>query len=71
MSQIILMTRYWTKFSIAAVVVSVVMFFVCTRITHSTRLFLQSPKDYYFLGTVFKTGLVVISLSLLCGCLKL
>ncbi|XP_030583770.1 phospholipid-transporting ATPase IK [Archocentrus centrarchus] len=48
--EIILMTRYWTKFNIAAVVVSVVLFFICTRITHNTRLFQQSPKDYYFLG---------------------
>uniref|UniRef100_A0A3Q0SAS6 Phospholipid-transporting ATPase n=1 Tax=Amphilophus citrinellus TaxID=61819 RepID=A0A3Q0SAS6_AMPCI len=47
--EIILMTRYWTKFNIAAVVVSVVLFFICTRITHNTRLFQQSPKDYYFL----------------------
>ncbi|KAK5601583.1 hypothetical protein CRENBAI_023767 [Crenichthys baileyi] len=48
--EIVMLTRYWTKFSIAAVCISVVLFFVCTRITHSTRLFQSSPVDYYFLG---------------------
>ncbi|XP_015238140.1 PREDICTED: phospholipid-transporting ATPase IC-like isoform X1 [Cyprinodon variegatus] len=48
--EIVMVTKYWTKFSIAAVCVSVVLFFICTRITHSTRLFQSSPADYYFLG---------------------
>ncbi|XP_047229759.1 phospholipid-transporting ATPase IC [Girardinichthys multiradiatus] len=48
--EIVMLTRYWTKFSIAAVCISVVLFFLCTRITHSTRLFQSSPVDYYFLG---------------------
>ncbi|XP_038572102.1 phospholipid-transporting ATPase IK [Micropterus salmoides] len=48
--EILLVTRYWTKFNIAAVCVSMVMFFICTRITHNTRLFERSPSDYYFLG---------------------
>ncbi|MEQ2250380.1 hypothetical protein ILYODFUR_000148, partial [Ilyodon furcidens] len=47
---IVMLTRYWTKFSIAVVCISVVLFFLCTRITHSTRLFQSSPVDYYFLG---------------------
>uniref|UniRef100_A0A3B5LTS1 Phospholipid-transporting ATPase n=1 Tax=Xiphophorus couchianus TaxID=32473 RepID=A0A3B5LTS1_9TELE len=42
-------TKYWTKFNIAALCVSVVMFFICSRITHSTRLFQSSPADYFFL----------------------
>ncbi|XP_063746749.1 phospholipid-transporting ATPase IK [Eleginops maclovinus] len=48
--EISLITRYWTKFNVAAVCVSVLMFFICSRITHSTRLFKASPSDYYFLG---------------------
>ncbi|XP_019936885.2 phospholipid-transporting ATPase IC [Paralichthys olivaceus] len=49
--EIVLVTRYWTKINIAAVFVSVVLYFICTRITQSTRLFERSPSDYYFLGT--------------------
>uniref|UniRef100_A0A096M158 Phospholipid-transporting ATPase n=1 Tax=Poecilia formosa TaxID=48698 RepID=A0A096M158_POEFO len=48
--EIVILTKYWTKFNIAALCVSVVMFFICTRITHSTRLFQSSPADYFFLG---------------------
>ncbi|XP_044055382.1 phospholipid-transporting ATPase IC isoform X2 [Siniperca chuatsi] len=48
--EIVLVTRYWTKFNLAAVIVSLVMFFICTRITHNTHLFQRSPSDYYFLG---------------------
>ncbi|XP_029356232.1 phospholipid-transporting ATPase IC isoform X2 [Echeneis naucrates] len=48
--EVTLLTRYWTKFNIAAVCVSVVMFFICTRGTHSVHLFKRSPRDYYFLG---------------------
>lgn len=46
-----LLTRYWTKFNIAGVCVSLVLFFICTRITHGPRLFQKSPVDYYFVGT--------------------
>ncbi|XP_076736872.1 phospholipid-transporting ATPase IC isoform X2 [Maylandia zebra] len=49
-AQIILLTRHWTKFNIAAVIVSVGLFFICTRITHNRFLFEQSPKEYIFLG---------------------
>ncbi|CAG5864928.1 unnamed protein product [Menidia menidia] len=48
--EIVLITRYWTKVSVAAVCLSVVMFFICTRITHSAPLFRRSPSDYLFLG---------------------
>ncbi|XP_035997230.1 phospholipid-transporting ATPase IC [Fundulus heteroclitus] len=48
--EIVMLTRYWTKFSIVAVCISFLMFFICTRITHSSRLFQSSPVDYYFLG---------------------
>ncbi len=50
--QIVLVTRYWTKFNIAAVCVSVLLFFICTRITHSAVLFRRSPSDYLFIGTL-------------------
>lgn len=56
--QVVLVTKYWTKFNVAAVCVSFVLFFICTRITHSTRLFQRSPRDYVFIGT-----LLLISLS--------
>ncbi|XP_049443186.1 phospholipid-transporting ATPase IC [Epinephelus fuscoguttatus] len=48
--EVTLLTRYWTKFNIATVCVSVVFFFICTRITHSARIFERSPSDYYFIG---------------------
>ncbi|XP_029285689.1 phospholipid-transporting ATPase IC isoform X2 [Cottoperca gobio] len=48
--EIVLITRYWTKFNVAAVCVSVLLFFICSKITHSPRLFQASPKDYFFLG---------------------
>ncbi|XP_069006033.1 phospholipid-transporting ATPase IC [Embiotoca jacksoni] len=48
--EIVLQIRYWTKFNIAAVCVSVVLFFICNRITHNSRLFKKSPSDYFFLG---------------------
>uniref|UniRef100_A0A3Q1G781 ATPase phospholipid transporting 8B3 n=1 Tax=Acanthochromis polyacanthus TaxID=80966 RepID=A0A3Q1G781_9TELE len=47
--EIVLLTRHWTKFNIAAVCVSVLLFFICTSICHSTRLFQNSPSDYIFL----------------------
>ncbi|XP_074491906.1 phospholipid-transporting ATPase IC isoform X2 [Sebastes fasciatus] len=52
--EVVLVTRYWTKFNVATVCVSVVLFFLCTKITHSTILFKRSPSDYYFLGAADK-----------------
>ncbi|XP_073332527.1 phospholipid-transporting ATPase IC [Pagrus major] len=48
--EVVLVTKYWTKFNIAAVCVSFVIFFILTRITHNTRLFERSPGDYVFIG---------------------
>ncbi|XP_034386322.1 phospholipid-transporting ATPase IC [Cyclopterus lumpus] len=48
--EIALLTRYWTKFNAATVCVSVLLFFICTRITQSTFLFQKSPADYFFIG---------------------
>ncbi|KAI3368297.1 hypothetical protein L3Q82_008009 [Scortum barcoo] len=48
--EIVLVTRYWTKFNIAAVCVSLLLFFICTRITHGSRLFQRAPGDYLFIG---------------------
>ncbi|KAG7239038.1 hypothetical protein INR49_030303 [Caranx melampygus] len=45
-----LITRHWTKFNIAAVCVTVLLFFIFTRITQSARLFQSSPEDYNFIG---------------------
>ncbi|XP_068599620.1 phospholipid-transporting ATPase IC [Brachionichthys hirsutus] len=52
--EIVLVTKYWTKFNIAAVCVSVVLFFITTTITQSTRLFQGSPSDYNFIGVYNK-----------------
>lgn len=62
--QIVLVTRYWTKFNIAALCVSVVFLFIFTRITHSTFLFQASPSDYPFLGTIL---LIPVSLKWCCS----
>ncbi|XP_068175342.1 phospholipid-transporting ATPase IC [Antennarius striatus] len=52
--EIVLVTKHWTKFNIAAVIVSVVLFFITTRITQSNRLFEGSPIDYDFIGVFSK-----------------
>ncbi|XP_028259722.1 phospholipid-transporting ATPase IC [Parambassis ranga] len=49
-TEIVLLTKFWTKFNIAAVCVSFLFFFICTRITHNSRIFQRSPSDYYFIG---------------------
>ncbi|KAM9385836.1 phospholipid-transporting ATPase IC [Pholidichthys leucotaenia] len=48
--EIVLQTRYWTKYNIAALCVSVATFFICSRITQSPSLFKKSPTDYFFYG---------------------
>ncbi|XP_055363620.1 probable phospholipid-transporting ATPase IM [Betta splendens] len=48
--EIILLTKHWTKYNVAAACVSVAMMFICTRITHNARLFQRSPVDYNFIG---------------------
>ncbi|XP_033820613.1 phospholipid-transporting ATPase IC [Periophthalmus magnuspinnatus] len=52
--EISLQTKHWTKFNIASVCVSVIMYFLCTKITHSERLFKRAQKDYYFIGAADK-----------------
>ncbi|KAM8874227.1 phospholipid-transporting ATPase IC [Spinachia spinachia] len=53
-TEIVLLTRYWTKFNTLAVLVSVGLFFLCTSITQSSFLFQRAPKDYYFIGVCDK-----------------
>ncbi|XP_041646707.1 phospholipid-transporting ATPase IC isoform X1 [Cheilinus undulatus] len=48
--EVVLLTRYWTKFNIAAVCISVLLFFICSKITQSRRLFEKAPSDYFFIG---------------------
>ncbi|KAG1939757.1 phospholipid-transporting ATPase IC isoform X1 [Pimephales promelas] len=48
--EVILHTKFWTKWNIAAVIFSLVVFFLSTLALHSARLFTASPKDYFFLG---------------------
>uniref|UniRef100_A0AAV2KYX8 Phospholipid-transporting ATPase n=1 Tax=Knipowitschia caucasica TaxID=637954 RepID=A0AAV2KYX8_KNICA len=52
--EISLQTKYWTKFNIAAVCVSVGLYFICSKITHSERLFNSAPADYFFFGAADK-----------------
>ncbi|XP_062869479.1 phospholipid-transporting ATPase IC [Trichomycterus rosablanca] len=49
-AEIVLQTKYWTKYNFAAVLVSIGLFFLTTVILHSPRMFTASPKDYLFLG---------------------
>ncbi|KAI4899997.1 hypothetical protein NFI96_014505, partial [Prochilodus magdalenae] len=48
--EVILETKFWTKYNIAAVLVSQVLFFLSTLILHSPRLFTTFPRDYIFFG---------------------
>eukprot|EP00066_Takifugu_rubripes_P008131 XP_003974103.1 PREDICTED: phospholipid-transporting ATPase IC-like [Takifugu rubripes] len=49
-TEIGLLTQYWTKFNVASVIVSVILFFLVNRITQSHFLFRKSPLDYPFVG---------------------
>lgn len=60
--QIILLTKHWTKYNIAALCVSVVLMFICTRVTHNARLFQRSPVDYNFIGTLLLISAQAFSL---------
>ncbi|XP_058493944.1 phospholipid-transporting ATPase IC isoform X1 [Solea solea] len=55
--EIILVTRYWTKFNFSVVCVSVLLFFIFTRIFQSSRLFQNSPSDFFFVGVSEKAFL--------------
>lgn len=48
--QIGMVTQYWTKFNVAAIIVSVLLFFIINRITQSNLLFQKAPLDYPFIG---------------------
>ncbi|XP_019752668.1 phospholipid-transporting ATPase IC isoform X1 [Hippocampus comes] len=48
--EIVLLTRHWTKFNIGAMCVSLLLYFICSRITHSKFLFQSAPADYLFYG---------------------
>ncbi|KAI5620717.1 phospholipid-transporting ATPase IC isoform X2, partial [Silurus asotus] len=50
-TEIILHTKYWTKYNVAAVCLSLGLFFLSTIILHSPRPFTSSPKDFSFFGT--------------------
>uniref|UniRef100_A0A4W4FKB6 Phospholipid-transporting ATPase n=1 Tax=Electrophorus electricus TaxID=8005 RepID=A0A4W4FKB6_ELEEL len=49
--EIILQTKFWTKYNFAAVAFCLALYFLSTVILHSPRLFLAFPKDYIFFGT--------------------
>uniref|UniRef100_H3CHB3 Phospholipid-transporting ATPase n=1 Tax=Tetraodon nigroviridis TaxID=99883 RepID=H3CHB3_TETNG len=49
-TEIGLVTQYWTKFNVVFVIISVILFFLVTRITQSPFLFQRSPIDYPFIG---------------------
>ncbi|XP_061540178.1 phospholipid-transporting ATPase IC [Phycodurus eques] len=48
--EMVLLTRNWTKFNIGALCVSLLLYFICSRITHSKFLFQRAPADYLFYG---------------------
>uniref|UniRef100_A0A8B9KXK2 Phospholipid-transporting ATPase n=1 Tax=Astyanax mexicanus TaxID=7994 RepID=A0A8B9KXK2_ASTMX len=50
--EIILQTRFWTKYNCAAVLFSLVVFFLSSVILHSPRLFTSFPNDYIFFGNL-------------------
>lgn len=57
--QIGLVTHYWTKYNVASVIISVILFFLITRITQSPLLFQSSPIDYPFIGMILLKWLIV------------
>lgn len=57
--QIGMVTQYWTKFNVVFVIVSVILFFLITRITQSPFLFQRSPIDYPFFGMILLKWLIV------------
>ncbi|XP_017572271.1 phospholipid-transporting ATPase IC [Pygocentrus nattereri] len=48
--EMILETKFWTKYNFATVLLSQVLFFLSTLILHSPRLFTAFPHDYVFFG---------------------
>ncbi|XP_066503144.1 phospholipid-transporting ATPase IC [Hoplias malabaricus] len=48
--EIILETKFWTKYNFAAVLLCLGLFFISTLILHSPRLFTTFPHDYIFYG---------------------
>ncbi|XP_029939575.1 phospholipid-transporting ATPase IC [Salarias fasciatus] len=48
--EVLMVTRFWTKYNILAVCFSVVMFFICSRITQSPGLYQRAPSDYTYIG---------------------
>ncbi|KAJ8374416.1 hypothetical protein SKAU_G00049960 [Synaphobranchus kaupii] len=48
--EIMLQTGFWTKYNVAAIVLSLVVFFLSTLVLHSPRLHAGAPTDYYFPG---------------------
>uniref|UniRef100_A0AAY4D1D0 P-type phospholipid transporter n=1 Tax=Denticeps clupeoides TaxID=299321 RepID=A0AAY4D1D0_9TELE len=49
--EIIIQTRYWTKYNIAAICLSLALYFILTLIVHSKILHDKLPADFYFTGT--------------------
>ncbi|KAL7866652.1 hypothetical protein AOLI_G00144660 [Acnodon oligacanthus] len=49
-TEMILETKFWTKYNLATVLLSQVLFFLSTVILHSPRLFTAFPHDYVFIG---------------------
>lgn len=57
--QIGLVTQYWTKFNVIFLIISVILFFIITKITQGPYLFQMSPKDYLFIGMILLEWLIV------------
>lgn len=55
-----MVTQYWTKFNVAAMIVSVLLFFIINRITQSNLLFQKAPLDYPFIGKILLKRLIIV-----------
>ncbi|KPP57971.1 hypothetical protein Z043_124252 [Scleropages formosus] len=66
-TEIVLQTRFWTKYNVAAVIYSFTVYFVATLVLHGPRLHAAAPADYYFPGVsmnVFSSPLAWLTMLL-------
>lgn len=57
--QIGLVIQYWTKYNVASLVLSLILFFVITKITQSPLVFESDPLDLPFVGTTLLNRLIL------------
>ncbi|XP_063057432.1 phospholipid-transporting ATPase IC [Engraulis encrasicolus] len=49
-AEVAIKTKYWTKYNVVALSLSLLLYFVSTLILHSPRLHSRAPNDYIFPG---------------------